>query len=174
MFNRFTILNFVFFQALWFASVVAAGVYQLHWLAMLALVPMTVAAWLGPARRADFTLAAVAVIVGLLLDNLWVELRILDFAHASNAPYWIGFLWYGMALSVNHSLAWFRDQRWLGPLVVGIFAPVTYLAGERFGAVAVLNLELTVVVALAWMVLFVGLTQLSFRLLPANSLKPAV
>lgn len=163
--NTTTVLNFIFFQMLWFASVVGAGAYDLHWLACAALLPITVLAWRGSLSAADFALATVAVLVGMSLDNAWVQLGILAYPGYDYAPYWIGFLWYGLALTINHSMAFFRDQRWLGPIIVGLFAPVTYLTGERFGAVTVLDLGLTSLICVSWFVLFIVLTQVNNVLL---------
>ncbi len=159
--NTRFILNFVFFQLLWFSCVVGAGGYGLHWLALAAILPITLLTLTGVGRWQDFGIAAVALCVGVFLDNLWVRLDILAYPQSALAPYWIGILWYGLGLTVNHSLSWFRDRVLIGPLAVGIFAPVTYLTGARFGAVVVENLLLTGLISLSWVVLFYGLSRYS-------------
>lgn len=157
----FFLLNLVFFQTLWFGAVLGAGAYALHWLAIGTLIPISVLAWYSPTRQADFTLAGVALAVGIIADNLWVYVGILDFPGHSFAPYWIGFLWYGLGLTINHSLSWFRDRTLLGPLIVGLFAPLSYFAGERLGAVSVLEPQMTPIISLSWIALFFALTQLA-------------
>ena len=42
---------------------------------------------------------------------------------------------------------------------MGAFAPVTYLSGERFGAVIVQDLALTPLICVSWFVLFYGLAK---------------
>ncbi len=157
--SSFVILNFVFFQALWFSSVVGAGGYGLHWLALGALVPLTIHTWFSPVRRLDFFIATLMLCVGMLLDNLWIQFGILAYPEASFAPYWIGLLWFGLGMTLNHSLAFFRDRGWLGALIVGAFAPVTYLTGQRFGAVAVVDLWSTAWISLSWFALFYGVSR---------------
>ena len=153
------ILNLVFFQLVWFSSVVGAGAYGLHWLAMGAMIPLSVLAWFSPTRRSDLALATIALCVGLLIDNIWVKAGILAYPDYTFAPYWIGLLWVGLGLTINHSMAIFRDHTLIGSLVVGAFAPVTYLSGERFGAVIVQDLALTPLICVSWFVLFYGLAK---------------
>ncbi len=158
------ILNFVFFQALWFSCVVGAGAYGWWWLAAASLLPISVLGWWSEHRNADFTIAAIALCVGLVIDNLWVLMGILTYPENSFAPYWIAILWVGLGLTINHSMALFRDHTLIGSLVVGAFAPVTYLAGERFGAVTVNELYLTPVISVAWFVAFYAMAKVALRL----------
>ena len=160
----FFVLNFICFQFLWLSSVAGAGGNGMHWLAVLALVPITALAAFSPTRRSDWIVTALAVAIGYSVDNLWVYAGVLAYPAGEMAPYWIGFLWYGLGLTVNHSLSWFRDRPILGPLVVGLFAPLTYLTGERFGAVTVVDLELTAVIALSWVPLFYALSKVAISL----------
>ena len=157
----FVVMNFFFFQFLWLSSVAGAGGNSMHWLALLALVPITVLTAFGRTRRSDWIVAGLAAAVGYTIDNLWVYADILSYPAADLAPYWIAFLWYGLGLTINHSLAWFRDRTVLGPLLVGLFAPVTYLTGEQFGAVEVVDLEMTAVIAASWAVLFAVLSKVA-------------
>ncbi len=166
--NIYVILNFVFFQFLWFSCVLGAGAYDLHWLAVGALVPIGVLTWYSETRSADIAVAVVALCMGLIIDNLWVNLGILSYPDYVFAPYWIAILWIGLGLTVNHSMSWFRDRLFIGPVVVGAFAPVTYLTGQRFGAVVVEELVLTAIISLSWLVLFYGLARFSMWMLNAD------
>ena len=159
--TRFLVLNFVGFQLLWAGSVIGAGAYSLHLVAALTAAPLLILSFWSEHRNADWMVAAIALAVGLLLDNIWIFLDVLAYPSSSFAPYWIGLLWIGFALTINHSMSWFRDRRVLGPLIVGVFAPITYLAGARFGAVEVLNTPGLVVISIAWAGLFFGLSSLA-------------
>ncbi len=164
----FTILNFGFFQMLWFSCVLGAGGYGLHWLALGALIPISVLTWFSASRSADVTVAIVALSLGLIIDNLWINLGILSYPQSTFAPYWIALLWIGLGLTVNHSMSWFRDRPLVGSLIVGAFAPVTYLTGQRFGAVVVEDLYLTAAISLSWFLLFYGLARFSLWMLNAD------
>ena len=64
--NIYVILNFVFFQFLWFSCVLGAGAYDLHWLALGALVPIGVLTWYSETRAADVAVAVVALCMGAM------------------------------------------------------------------------------------------------------------
>ena len=159
--KKFTVANLVLFQVLWLSCVWVAGGMGYEWAAVVAMVPLVILACLGPARTTDMAVALVAAGVGLLLDNIWVVMGLLSFTGYTLAPFWIGFLWFGVGLTLNHSMSWFRDRRVLGPIIVGLFGPITYFSGERLGAVEVERSLLLGLIALAWCALFVLLTHLS-------------
>lgn len=131
-------INAVLFQVLWLACAFGAA-KQLIWPSCLALVVLMV--WqLHPKRRhnSDVTLMLLAVILGLIIDSLWVYLGLMKFELALPweviAPFWIILLWIGFALTVNHSMMWLKNK-WYLPIAMGMIgAPIAYLAGQKFGA----------------------------------------
>jgi hypothetical protein len=107
-------INMLWMQALWFGAVIGAA-QGLLWLAPLLL--MGFAFWESrPVRRVygDFQLMLVAVLIGLILDTTWVRLGWIEFAASwalsERAPLWILLLWAGLALTLNHSLAWLQSR----------------------------------------------------------------
>ena len=164
----YNLLNLVFFQGVWFSSVLGAGVYGLHWLPFAALAALAVLAWRGPSRTADLQVAAVGTCVGLLIDNLWVALGLLVYPHNEFAPYWIALMWVGFGLTVNHSMAFLRDKTLIGAVVVGTLAPFSYLAAERLGAVTIAVPTLLFILAIAWFIVFYGLARYARWLLRAS------
>ena len=126
-------------QALWFGAVIGAA-QELLWLAPVLL--MGFAFWeFRPVRRVygDFQLMLVAVLIGLILDTTWVKLGWLEFAAgwalSERAPLWILLLWAGLALTLNHSLAWLQSRLVLAAVLGGVSSPLSYLAAARLGAV---------------------------------------
>ena len=159
-----TLVNAGLFQLVWFGSVLGGGVYEILSFAVLALVLLVLS--LGPSRehRADIWLVAIALPAGWLLDTLWISLGVLDYGAQSTAPAWILLMWIGVALTVNHSLTLLRDRPLLGAVVVAAFAPLSYLAGQRLGAVVVPDAQQLWMVSLAWGLLFYGLFRFALRL----------
>ena len=157
----FFLLNLVFFQVLWFACVVGTGGMGWAFAAPLALLPLIALSAFSPHRRLDWQIAAICVGFGMVIDNIWVAAGILAYDHGNYAPYWIGVLWLGLGLTINHSMSWFRDRRVLGPLIVGAFAPVTYFTGQRFDAVAVEATYSLVLISVSWALLFVVLSSMA-------------
>ena len=141
--NRDNWLNMLWMQALWFGAVIGAAESQL-WLAPVLL--MGFAFWeFRPDRRVygDFQLMLVAVLIGLILDTTWVRLGWLEFAAgwalSGRAPLWILLLWAGLALTLNHSLAWLQSRLVLAALLGGVSSPFSYLAAARLGAVNIVT-----------------------------------
>lgn len=163
--TKYTIANLVLFQLLWLACVWVTGGLGYEWVAVAAMVPLVLLACMGPTRTTDLLVALMAASAGLLLDNVWVSIGLLKFTGYTLAPFWIGFLWFGMGLTLNHSMRWFRDKRWLGPAIVGVFGPVTYFSGERLGAVEVEKSMLLGLIAVSWFLLFIVLSRFSHWML---------
>lgn len=159
--NTNTLLNFAFFQCVWTAAVVGAGGYDTHYFLIAALIVLVVHISRTPTARNDFMTGVLALCIGYLTDLLWVVFDVLSYPRDQLVPYWIGALWFALGASLNHSFSMFKDWGWKGAAIVGLFAPVTYLAGERFSAVTVIDLVSTAWISLSWFVLFIGLTAFS-------------
>jgi hypothetical protein len=85
----------------------------------------------------DYCQAAIALPLGITL-----------------APSWIIMLWLAVGLSIRHSLYFLVTRPLFGALLVGCGSPLSYLTGERFGAVVIPSLEGMVVLAAVWIALF--------------------
>ncbi|MDX1626746.1 MAG: DUF2878 domain-containing protein [Wenzhouxiangellaceae bacterium] len=132
-------INQAFFQASWPACVIGAA-YGLLWPGLL--VVGAFAAWqLRPGRIHDRDPLAVALFVGtgLVLETIWVQSGLLRYAlpwpAPGTAPLWLLLLWLALGLTVNHSLASFRERWRLLALLAVFGSPMSYLAASRFGAV---------------------------------------
>ncbi len=154
------LINFVFFQVLWFACVLGAA-RGLVWPGALVLGLFMF--WqLQPSRIAigDVRLLLVATILGILLDSLWPIFGVLSFAapipFASFAPVWIIFLWIGFALTINHSLAWLKEKIAMAVGLSFVAAPLSYYGGHRLGALDfTLSLPMALLLlAIAWAIAF--------------------
>ena len=148
--------NMLWMQTLWFSAVLGAARGQL-WLASILLIGFVF--WeFRPTRRVygDFQLMLVAVLFGLILDTTWVRLGWLEYTGASalseHAPLWILFLWAGLALTINHSLAWLQSRFMLAALLGAVFSPLSYLAAARLGAVTIVSEPkgLFIALSLSW------------------------
>jgi hypothetical protein len=132
-------INQGFFQAAWPACVIGAANGSL-WPGLL--VVGAFAGWqLQPRRRhaADLRALVLFVAMGLVLDTLWVQLGIVDYALAwplaGGAPAWLLLLWVALALGANHSLGIFRRRWGLWLVLATIGSPMSYTAAAAFGAV---------------------------------------
>ncbi len=154
--NRNNLFNMLWMQVLWFGAIIGAPQGQL-WLALLVL--MCFVCWeFRPASRVygDFQLMLVAVLLGLILDTTWIKLGWLQYTGAwalsELAPLWILILWVGLALTINHSLAWLQSRLMLAAMLGAVFSPLSYLAAARLGAVTIASEAegLFIALSLSW------------------------
>ena len=177
--SKKNVINGVLFQGTWFACVLG-GAQGLFWPGAAMVAAMIFSLANAPSLRHDLLLALVLVPVGGLLDTGWIMLGVLDYHSAALAPTWIILMWLAVALTINHSLAFFRDRPWLGAAAVLGAAPLSYLAGERFGAVTVPEPWWLIAISLSWGLLFLLLFRhararsLSEPALPADQTAPRI
>ncbi len=151
--NGWNVINALLFQGAWFACVLGGARGSSLWGAG-AVAAMTAFALARHRWRSDVGFALAAAFIGFCLDTLWIRVGVLDYAGASVAPVWIVLLWVGVGLSVNHSLAPFGARPWVGGLLAGLTAPISYLGGERLGAVVVSDPTQLALVGATWCVVF--------------------
>jgi len=161
------IINAGLFQALWFSAVYGSA-KGFVWPYLLFLVALC---WwqLQPKRRAksDIKLILISLCIGLVIDSAWINTGILEFTDKTPiswlSPAWILALWIGFALTINHSMSWLKIHPLLPALLGMISAPLSYLAGKKFGAV-VYNYDTLLVsayIGLAWCIALPIIIQMS-------------
>jgi hypothetical protein len=134
-------LNFLAFQANWFACVLGAA-KGLPWLGPLATALLGLE-YLRVSRRRGRALALIATALGLglLVDSLLTVTGRLLFPEITAGPWpplappWILALWVALATTLDSSMSWLRGRYWLAAGVGAVSGPFAYLAGERLGAV---------------------------------------
>ncbi len=148
-------VNAALFQITWFACVLGGAAGSALWGAAALAGLLAFTATQGR-LASDLRVAALAAVIGFALDSLWIRAGILDYHGARLAPIWIVMLWLGVALTLNHSLSFLSRRPLLGGALAGAAAPLSYLGGERLGAVTVPEPWLLAAVSLCWLVLFWG------------------
>jgi hypothetical protein len=135
----FKALNFVSFQAGWFACVFGAAAGQ-PWLGPAALVVLLGLhfAWPRP-RRAEIALLVFAAVFGYAMDSLLVLAGVIEFPPAARlgwpSPVWMVALWVNLATTLNASLSWLRGRYVTAALVGALAGPLSYFAGARLEAI---------------------------------------
>lgn len=151
--NRWNVVNAVLFQVAWFACVLGGAQGNALWgLAAVSLL-LTHSVLLGNIQR-DLLLAGGAASVGFVVDTVWIRSGVLNYAGAAVAPVWIVLLWVAVGLTLNHCLSMFKSRPWLGGLLAGLGAPLSYLGGERLGAVSIDEPLQLLWIAPVWLLLF--------------------
>ncbi len=131
------LINLIGFQLLWPAAVLgaASGYSYLAWWVLAAMLWLPVAA--GSEWRRDLRMLATGFTVCLLVEPVWLQLRLIDYVDASSrwlAPGWIWALWGGFAISFFYCLAWLQTRPVLAVLFGGLGGAFSVLMGVKLGA----------------------------------------
>lgn len=148
------IINFVLFQISWLGCVLSGAAGQnlpaLLITVFFVLIHRRFFAW----RYADTRLIIAGLLVGLFLDSAYSAAGLMVYNAQTwppIAPWWILCLWVNFILTLNHSLSWMLERRWLAALLAGIGSPLSYYAGQKLGALNWQQPEMLVVIAaLSW------------------------
>lgn len=163
-----SVVNYILFQAGWFACVLGAG----NGIPMLGpmVVAIAVLVHLGQAGqpRREAALILVCAALGLVFDSLLLATGWIGYPNGSwvpgFAPYWIVALWVIFGTTLNLSMSWMHGRSWLAFLMGVIGGPLSYLAGQKLGAI---NLVDTIgalsALAIGWGLMMPVLVKLSLR-----------
>lgn len=136
-----TPINFITFQACWFACVVGAA-NNLGWLGpllVLITVPLQIHL-LTKNHRAEILFVIICGISGSLLETLMIVANVytpVDRGWGQICPPWMTALWFNFALLVSISLAWLKGKYAAATILGGLAGPVAYWGGEKLGALSV-------------------------------------
>ncbi len=143
-------VNILGFYAGWFGAALAAarGETLLATLACLAVVALH--AGLSDQRGRELRLAAAAVLIGFVAEAVLLASGLTRFTAHDPAsffpPSWILGLWAAFATLLNVSLSGLKTRLGLAAALGFIGAPLSYLAGEKLGAIALaLPLPITLI-----------------------------
>lgn len=162
-------INFLAFQAGWFASVLGAA-QDMPWIGP-AVVSAVVILHLRQAQRPDLEagLLVASGIIGLYFDSLLVSLGWVTYPSglisASFAPYWIVTMWVLFATTLNSSMAWLKGRRALAAVLGAIAGPLSYIAGAKLGGIEFVERGAAIVfLAIGWAVAMPILITLADKL----------
>ncbi len=146
------VLNFAWFQLIWFTAVLGGNAVE----AVLA-VAIALHIWLAPRRTHELLLVSAVALLGASVDSLLAVagLFVFDSAGPLPIPLWHVAIWIGFAGTLRHSMRFMVDQPRLLLIAAAVFAPLSYVAAERLGAVVFPLGELftAAVVGMVWVLL---------------------
>jgi hypothetical protein len=161
-------LNFVLFQAAWFAAILGAahGRPLAGTLAVGAVLAWHLAVSARPAIEAR--LLGSVLLVGAAFETLCVQLGQVRFASgqpvAQLPPYWMIALWGLLAIALNVTMRWLKRRWALAALLGAIGGPMSYSGGVRLGAATFLDTGAALAtLAIGWALLMPLMMWLSDR-----------
>lgn len=133
------LLNFVLFQAGWFACVYAGAQGRPDAAAAAAgAVVVANLVWFSSDRIRDLRLLTAVALVGFCVDT--VHLRFGVFALTGTprfphlCPLWLVALWAMFGTTLRGSLSWLAGRYGLAALLGAVAGPLSYLGGVKIGA----------------------------------------
>jgi len=153
------IINFITFQAAWFAAVLGAA-HGMPWIGIIA-VPLALALHLAmsPAWRSELFFALTAALTGFIVDTVLITAGSFSpVPYVFPAPFsslWMVMLWVNLATTINVSLGWLRGRFTLGLVFGAIGGPLAYYSGAKLGAMTRLPDTAGLVgIGIAWAIAF--------------------
>jgi hypothetical protein len=134
------ILNFVLFQAGWFACVLGGAHGMTLASAAAASVVIGVSLrWFSADRMSDARLFLAVALTGFCVDT--VHLRFGVFALVGDprfphlCPLWLVAMWAMFGTTLRGSLGWLKGRYGLAAILGAVAGPLSYLGGAKLGAV---------------------------------------
>lgn len=160
------VINFVLFQAGWFACVLYPGLAAVGVVILLLGFHLI---FISQARWAELQFIGAGVVLGGLLDGLWFNTGVLDngVSGFQLTPIWILGLWAAFTTTLSHSLAWISARPWLPFVCAPVAGPFAYWSASKLGAVAMPDLTLSLAaLAVGWLLAFPLLLYIRKTLYP--------
>lgn len=141
-------MNFILFQVAWFAcvaggsvtgAVVGSAVLLIHFLVISRDIR-------------ELRLIAIGALIGCFADQILLLCGLLITSQQGVLiPCWLIFLWLAFMTCIRHSIGWMQDKPLIAAVGGAIFAPLSYYAGVRLGAIEFGHRWLTpLVIGLIW------------------------
>ena len=155
--RRRLLMNFVLFEAAWFACVIGASHDGLAVMAGTgaALLAVALHVVLSEQPIAELELAMAAALIGLLWETFLIQIGVVAVPHGELivgvAPPWIVAMWALFATTLNYSLGWLRGRWTLAAVLGAIAGPLSYWAGVRMGALQFIDpVKAVIALAIGW------------------------
>ena len=132
-------MNFLLYQAGWFACVLGAA-WGFPWFgASIAICLIATHVWLSTNPATQLKLILVSAGVGLLVDSVQLWAGVFRFSAGVLVPWlpplWMTVLWMQFATTFHYSMKWLGGRYAWSALFGLVGAPLAFFAGERLGAI---------------------------------------
>jgi hypothetical protein len=133
------VLNYVLYEAGWFACILGAAWGRPALGTALGVVPVVLHLFLVRRRQDALVLVLWTAAIGLLVDTTQIALGTLRFAAGSVTPWlpppWLILIWAQFAITFHFGLRWLKGRPGRAALFGVVGGPLAFLAGQRLGVV---------------------------------------
>lgn len=143
------VYNFAGYQCLWFAAILGGAMVEPLLFGLVALH-----LYMCRDRLAEAKVIALGAALGIAVDSVLTAGGVFVFNEPTSAivPLWLMCIWFGFMATLRHSLSYLLGRPVLATLLACVGAPMTYLGGERLGAVSFgfTQWQTAVIIGVAW------------------------
>ena len=162
------LLNFVIFQAAWFAAILGAAHQVPLWgaAAVVAAIGWHLSVSARPIQ--EFKLVVIVCLIGFVIESLAAVQGHVVYPSgqpvAYLAPYWMVALWGLLAIALNVTMRWLKTRLWLASVLGAVAGPASFVSGVSLGGAHFNHaVPALVMMACTWAVLMPTLVWLSNR-----------
>jgi hypothetical protein len=155
--NKKLIFNTLGHQLIWWSSVLGA-IFGMPYLGAIVMVPVLTFHLLYTSEmKNEFILILLVAILGTIMDTFYNVFGIVSYTGTYSfaswlAPIWITTMWVGFSTTINYSLKKLNKKKYIGFILGAVFGPIAYLAGERYGAISLMQPKFyaLIILSLSW------------------------
>ena len=162
------LLNFVVFQAAWFAAVLGAAHHIPLWgtACVIAAMAWHIGVSARPAEEAK--LIGIVCLIGVVVETASALQGHIAYPSGQPdprlAPYWMVALWGLLAIALNVTMRWLKPRLWLAAVLGAVAGPASFVSGVKLGGAQFIDATPALVtMACIWAVLMPALVWLSTR-----------
>ena len=138
--SKLKVFNIVGFQISLWVCVLSAKSQMIYLGPLFMIIFIMIHFWKVTDNINEIKLIAIFGVLGTLIDTMFMFSGILSYSglYSKNiliAPLWITAMWCGFSATINHSMLWLNNK-WMLSFILGlVFGPLSYITGEKFGAI---------------------------------------
>lgn len=162
------VVNLSLFKIGWLACVLTAAASMPYIGTAVVGIAVLVHLWLVKDSGGEFRILLFAAFLGLAWESLLVATGVVQYSAASflpgTAPYWIVAMWVLFATTLNIGMRWLRKSLVVAAIAGAIGGPMSFLAGEKAGAVIFADTTIALaVIGFGWAILLPVLVRFAVR-----------
>ena len=150
------LINFIGFQAAWFACALGVPSNHPEWIVLICSIFLGYHFYICQNSFKELELVVKVCALGLIVDSVLNVFNFVSFGLSYPEPFmhiqpwWMLLLWACFASTLNISFKWLKNKYKLASILGAISAPLSYLGGEKFNALALHGTQSWIAIAVVW------------------------
>jgi len=151
------IINFILFQTAWFVTIFSAANGKPYFgVLFTALWMLFHLFFVVSKRKNELMLIVSTILIATIFELTLVMNGFVSYPSHSAlltlVPIWMITLWVNLAATINYSMTWLKQRYFLSAVLAAVAGPLTYFAGERFGAIELNGTASLIAISIMWLI----------------------